>query len=476
MHVIEDTESTEKSGKYKMQFGTSAIEKLQFAICNLQCFLHVLCALCGYLVFAVSVASAGRQEAVPVDGEAFAGELLSVDAEGRVTFEVGSKRPSAEQGGASRTLQLNELVRWGHPVEPRPQTIVVLADGGQIVTAADWSSGAAVRLDGRAVVILSNTFGEVRVPRRIVRGVVFALRRHPTERERLVERIRSDIGIERAGLSSTPSGVVEQSPTLSRQSGRGSDMLFLSNGDRVSGTLVGIERGSLSIKTDGGTAKLPLSRVEAVIFGSRQPSAVIHPPELIVGLRDGSLLYANKMLVDKSRLNLEMADDVKLAGGSAADLVAFQSLGGRFVYLSDLEPADYRHVPYLSIDWPYKLDRNVLGEPLVVGGRRYLKGISMHSAARLTYRLDGKYNRFDSTVAVDDSAGQRGSVTFGVYVLRDGKLSEAYKSGIVRGGGAPERVSVDVSAADGLTLTVDYADRGDELDRAVWLDARLVKD
>ena len=64
----------------------------------------------------------------------------------------------------------------------------------------------------------------------------------------------------------------------------------------------------------------------------------------------------------------------------------------------------------------------MLGEPLVVGGKRYLKGIGMHSAARLTYRLDGKYQRFDAAVAIDDSADGRGSVTFGVYVLRDGTV------------------------------------------------------
>jgi hypothetical protein len=77
-------------------------------------------------------------------------------------------------------------------------------------------------------------------------------------------------------------------------------------------------------------------------------------------------------------------------------------------------------------------------------------------------------------VAIDDSADDRGSVTFGVYVLRDGKLVEAYKSGIVRGGDAPQAVSVDVAGAQGLTLVVDYADRGDEMDRADWLDARLI--
>jgi hypothetical protein len=57
---------------------------------------------------------------------------------------------------------------------------------------------------------------------------------------------------------------------------------------------------------------------------------------------------------------------------------------------------------------------------------------------------------------------------------RDGKLSEAYKSGIVCGGDAPKRVWVDVAGAQGITLVVDYAERGDKMDRADWLDARLI--
>ncbi len=117
----------------------------------------------------------------------------------------------------------------------------------------------------------------------------------------------------------------------------------------------------------------------------------------------------------------------------------------------------------------------MLGEPLTVAGQRYLKGIGMHSASRITYRLDGKFRRFDALAAIDDSADKKGSVTFGVYVSRDGQWKSAYTSDIVRGGDPPKPVSVDVDGAQALTLTVDFADRGDELDHADWLDARLVK-
>jgi hypothetical protein len=297
----------------------------------------------------------------------------------------------------------------------------------------------------------------VRLPRGAVRGVVFAQRSHPAEREALAARLRSF--------------------------GENEDAVFLTNGDRLAGNLTELVGGSLTMATAAGAAKLPLSRVEAVVLAdSRQPSAD-HPPggarrqpRVIVGLRDGSVLFADAVRGDDNELVIELAAGATLSGGSVDDVVALQTLGARFVYLSELEPAAYRHVPYLDVAWPYERDRNVVGQPLVVGGKRYLKGIGMHSASRLTYRLDGNYRRFDAAVAVDDSAERGGSATFGAYVLRDGQWQEALKSGIVRGGDAPQPVSVHVNGARGLTLTVDYADRGDELDRAVWLDARLVKE
>jgi hypothetical protein len=420
----------------------------------------VLCVLCGYFLLDQLQARAAPQEVVPVNGAAFRGELVSIDADGRVIFRVSDGK---EKDGAIRTLSLEELVRWGNPVAPRAQTIVVLADGGRIVTAADWTGGASVKFAGGDLVVASDMWDEVRLARALVSGIVFAYQRRAEDRERLVEKVRSE-----------------------QPRADAADVVLLTNGDQLTGKLNELDRGSLAIETRGGVAKAPLSRVEAIMIVSNRPhegvgelSLKLSPKKnkgkLAVGLRHGSLVYANAIRADEKVADIELANGVKLKGGAADDIVAIQLLSVAVSYLSDLEGADYRGVPYLSVNWPFTRDRNVLGEPIMVRGKRYLKGIGMHSAARLTYRLDGDYRRFDSAVAVDDSAKSRGSVMFGVYVLRDGKWGEAFKSGIVRGGEEPQAVSVDLRAARGITLTVDFADRGDELDHAVWLDARLVR-
>ena len=50
-----------------------------------------------------------------------------------------------------------------------------------------------------------------------------------------------------------------------------------------------------------------------------------------------------------------------------------------------------------------------------------------------------------------------------------------YKSDTVRGGMDPVPIRARIVGARRLALVVDFADRGDLLDRANWIDARLVK-
>jgi hypothetical protein len=430
------------------------MKSLAAQICHYKyVFLCALCVLCGK-----SSSVASPLQVVPVEGAAFDAELVSIGADKDLTFHVVEKPEPM-------VLKLDALVRWGHTVPPRAQTLVTLTDGGRLVTAADWSGGAAVRLKGDDVVVRSDTWDEITLPKNLVSGIVFSQRSRADEREKLAEQI---------GKPPSPAPPQHDNEITT------ADAVLLINGDRLTGTLTSLEGGSLTLKAASGETKLPLSRVEAIAFGSR-PSAAgssassAQANSIVVGMRDGSLVHAQGIEASSKSVTIKLADGVKLTGGKVDDIVALQSLGERIKYLSDFERADYRFVPYLSIEWPMGRDRNVLNSPLTVDGKRYLKGIGLHSAARVTYRLDREYQRFDATVAVDDAAKGRGSVVFSAYVEREGKWGEAYKSDTLRGGELPQAVSVDLRGAKSLTLTVDYADRGDELDYADWLDARIVR-
>ena len=180
-------------------------------------------------------------------------------------------------------------------------------------------------------------------------------------------------------------------------------------------------------------------------------------------------------MADKSAATLQLPGGLQLKTATDA-IVALQPLGGRVEYLSDLKPASYRHIPFLSLSWPYAADRSVLQGQLRASGKLYAKGLGMHSPARITYDLKGSYRRFQAELAIDDEAGQGGSVVFRVFVDDgSGAWQERATSETIRGGEPPVPISVDLAGAKRISLLVDYADRGDELDHADWLNARLVR-
>jgi hypothetical protein len=284
-----------------------------------------------------------------------------------------------------------------------------------------------------------------------------------------------------------------------KRGGGDADRLLLANNDELTGQLKQLADSTATLETDIGPIDIKTDRIRAIIFSH---VAKPKPPTLAAwaGFRDGSRLLISQLLVEGQSLKIAVAGQTLTA--SAKSLVFLQPLGGRAVYLSDLKPTKYEQTPFLDLRWPYQVDRNVTGGFLRSGGRLYLKGLGVHSNARLVYQIsplraptegwsgegqgvrasveggrrkaegeDVSPRHFSADLALDDSTGKQGSVRFRVLV--DGQ--EKYASPIVRGGNAPLPVSVDVTGGKKLELIVDDADRADVLDHANWLDARLTK-
>jgi hypothetical protein len=101
----------------------------------------------------------------------------------------------------------------------------------------------------------------------------------------------------------------------------------------------------------------------------------------------------------------------------------------------------------------------------------------MHSTSRLAYALDRPYRRLAAELAIDDATDGGGSVVFRVLCDgTDGGWRDAYRSPTIRGGDPPLPIDIDLTGAKRLVLIVEFADRGDQLDHANWLDARLIPD
>lgn len=381
---------------------------------------------------------------VTVNGKPIAAELLGCDSDGEWIFEIDDQK---------QAFAADDFVRWGGPAETQSGPCLHLVGGGCLVADEAFK---LLQISDEQVLLDSKSLGEEMVlPLAAVEGIVF--RPHPEiqQRNRLMDRFRS--------------------------LDRSTDTIILDNGDEVEGTITRLSESGLDMQTPAGKSiNLPRKNLVAMVFNP----ALLEKPEpaerlMMVQLADGSRLNAVAWSGGEGSVRLTTPNGMQwstdILDHKEPNLIGLQPFTSHVVYLSDLKPAEYRHQPYLSVDWPHQMDRNVTGSRLKSGGAVYEKGIGMHSDASLTYRLEQPYRRFDASLGIDDSAGDRGSVIFRVFVDDgSGKWQSRYRSDVIRGGQEPTRISIDLEGIRGLSLMVDHADRGDEMDRADWLDARLV--
>jgi len=116
-----------------------------------------------------------------------------------------------------------------------------------------------------------------------------------------------------------------------------------------------------------------------------------------------------------------------------------------------------------------QFDRNIAAGPLAIGDKQFESGLGTHSPALIEYALSGQFKRFRATVGIDRMTEGRGSVIFEVHA--DDK--PIFKTGVMSGFSKPEKIDVDVTGANRLTLIVKDADDGPKNDYANWCDAEL---
>ncbi len=365
----------------------------------------------------------------------------AADSNGNWKFHAKSD-PDGPQSQALSAFA-SDVVTWGNFRDFKLGHRLRLASGGEIV-------GYQIEVDRDRVVLESDLIEAIDLPLTAVAAIHF-------DPPRAVESDR-------------------ETKTNAAQTGTNQHVLLLANGDLLTGRLVSIKGAKVVFRVDDNQITIDRNRVAAVVVNSspaKQPDA--NSLRTWVGLADGSRALASSIETDGKQLKLTLGPDAIIAVPTEA-VAALQPLGGRAVYLSDLKPAGYRHVPFLELPWNYQFDRNVLAGPLRAHGRPYLKGIGMHSAARITFDLDGKYELFAADLAIDDVTHGRGSVACRVF-LDDGsgEWQLKYESPIIRGREQPVPMAIDVQTAKRMSLLVDFSDRGDEQDHLNWLNARLIK-
>lgn len=323
---------------------------------------------------------------------------------------------------------------------------LVLADGGIIVLEDEMPTTS-----DDSLVAVAETFGTLKLPLRLLAGIMLHSPIDPQRRDRLTARL------------------LRPQSDKSDAAKDNRDWLFFENGDALQGRVTTLTETGVEFAADVGQLTIERERLVAIAFDPSLRATPSTAPRTLVGFADGGALSAKTLAFKNQQTELVLADGSRLSADET-EPVYVQPLLGQAVYLSDREPTGYRHIPYLNTPWDYRLDENVEGTRLRAGGAIYLKGIGMHSASRLTWQLDKPYRRFEAELAIDDQTENRGSVVFRVFA----GSRELYKSPVIRGGDKPTPISVDLRDVRQLSLIVDFADRADVLDHADWLNARLV--
>ncbi|MFN0198267.1 MAG: NPCBM/NEW2 domain-containing protein [Planctomycetaceae bacterium] len=260
-----------------------------------------------------------------------------------------------------------------------------------------------------------------------------------------------------------------------------SDIVSLANGDRLSGELLNFANGQFEFETTTGKHTLPLGDIEGF---EMNPDLIVFPavsePRILLMLRDGSYLTLKSLATQESSATGNHAGDPTFIGRTlfdqevniaSSDLLSIAFWDRRIVPLSELKAADYQFTPFFSTKWEYQLDRNAGGGPLMIARREYVKGLGLHSQCRVTYQLDGRFQRLQARAGIDDTYKHKGQALISVLIDGEPRIDQLP----VKGGEPAIELRVDqLDRARELTISVEFGPFGDVGDHVDIVDPILI--
>jgi hypothetical protein len=416
---------------------------------------------------------------------------VSVDRD-RSTWQAAAGQPDP---GSLAEVSTSKIVRWGR-CPPWPQgPMVLLADGGLI-------AGHIETLDANTCVITSTTFGRIELPAVAVRGYRASVATGPVSLE-------TTSGV--AGFRLPASRLSR--PAEPRQA---LGVLLLANRDRVAASTIRWQADVLTVETTAGTVLIPRSSVQAVDFALPiLPSPTLatlvrgHSQRILVAIVDGSRFTIDQLEptmigaapIPQAQTSLTLTgmsdrDRPLVVSCVSDDIVALAVDDGSARLLALHEASAATHAPECGSPWPLARGHALTGDWPGLRGETAFTALGIHAAARVRYRLPRPADRFEATVAIDDSAGQGGSVVVKIRTLPadagntgtdrndgfaldtpdppDASMREVFVSPVLRGGDDPIVIRAPLDKATDLELVVETADGADILDRTLWLDPRVI--
>lgn len=367
------------------------------------------------------------------------------EAEGQQIALADGKLSLLDDGGKSLgAWDVVDLARVEiHAAPEPPEAAEDTAAFSRVAIVGGTVRAALASFDGRAFILSGGDLGLTKLPLACVRGIVFS--------------------------GEVPLDMLDAAPP--------SDILVMTNGDRVSGTLNAIGPESVSFHSDLGDLEPQRSRVAAVVLAAPPGGRPELPrPAIAAHLHAESHLSLGSVTVADGNLSgtVPGGPDIVLP---LARVGALDIVGGRLAFLDTLEPETYEQGSQSVLRWQVVPQANVLGEPMrlaVKAGEpavEFQRGIGVHGPCRVVYRLGGQYERFIALVGIDASAGRWADAVIAVKV--DGK--DVFRAEGLSWRQPAREVNISVQSAKTLELIVEMGEHFDVQDRINWADARLLR-
>lgn len=142
----------------------------------------------------------------------------------------------------------------------------------------------------------------------------------------------------------------------------------------------------------------------------------------------------------------------------------------RLAFLSDLEPTAVEEHRLVTLPQSWQRDKNVAKKTMMLGERKFERGIGTHAYSKLTFDIGGYFDVFSAVVGIDSSTERKGDCVF--VVLADDK--ELFRERMT-GATEPKELKLNIAGAKQLTLLVEPGEDLDLADLADWADARVIK-
>ena len=261
-----------------------------------------------------------------------------------------------------------------------------------------------------------------------------------------------------------------------------SDQLLTREGALLSGILEDLnQRGVRFDDPSFGSLEIPWSKVVAfrlVEVPVENPSPLEGTIPIRIRTVDQSQIRAHLVQIDQEAATFSRSTGQQCQI-SLDRIIDIQFELGRVVALAEREPiAVNEGAPATTwFPWTWKKDRNVLGNPLQIGGVVYERGLGVHSISRLTYSIE-EGDQFLTGIAGMDISSRPPDEQDGIgcaefRILVDG--DERWSAGVLSWKSAASPFRIALKDAKSFTLVVDLGPGHHILDRANWAQIRIIR-